>query len=246
MNLKKIGKSRKPATATKVAFKHTRRLLAGLAVSLGLMAYAGGVAEASNLIADPTLLTLGTSGSPWALNNGAIGTIESGTFAGYGFFQSGCVSNCFDPVDGSFISQTITIPEAGLYDFSFLLDSDLGASLGSSARTPNAVEIDIFAVGTPPADQTPVFSVENNTTSGWVLESAEFDLSSGGQYVLQAFGEQIPGTEGFTDFVLQQDQTSTTPEPDSALLLTAAGAVLLVFRRRRICCPHSAGVERAS
>jgi MYXO-CTERM domain-containing protein len=245
MKLKRIGKSRKPATATKVVFKHTRRLLAGLAVSLGLMAYAGGVAEAGNLIADPTLLTLGTSSSPWGLNNGAIGTIESGPFAGYDFFQSGCVSNCFDPVNGSFISQTITIPEAGLYDFSFLLDSDLGASLGSPAGTPNAVEVNIFPVGTPTADQTTVFSVENNATSGWVSESAELDLSSGGQYVLQAFGEQIPGTEGFTDFVLQQDQTSTTPEPDSALLLTAAGAVLLVFRRRRVCCPHSTGVERA-
>ena len=227
MYLTRLVGSRKLITKETV-FDVAHRGFAGAAVVLGLLSCASG-AMAQNLVADPTLLTLGTSGSPWSLNNGAIGTIESGPYTGFNFFQSGCVSNCFDPVNGSFILQTITVPEAGDYDFSLLVDSDIGQS---PARTPNAVQVNLFPVGTPPADQTTVLSVENNTTPGWVLENSEFDLPSAGQYVLQIYGEQIPGVEGFTDPNLQQAPTSTTPEP-SSLLLAVTGATLLGVKRRK-------------
>jgi hypothetical protein len=225
MYLTRLVGSRKLITKETV-FDVAHRGFAGVAVVLGLLSCASG-AMAQNLVADPTLLTLGTSGSPWSLNNGAIGTIESGPYTGFNFFQSGCVSNCFDPVNGSFISQNISLP-AGDYSFSLLLDSDIGED---PARTPNAVQVNLFPVETPPADQATVLSVENNTVAGWVLESTEFDLSSAGQYVLQIYGEQIPGVEGVTDIDLQQAPAGA-PEP-SCLFLAAAGATALLGVKRR-------------
>lgn len=242
MDVKRIGKSSKPLMTAKAAFKHARRAFAGFAIALGLMAYAGGVAEADNLIADPTFSTLETSGSPWSLNNGGQSTVVGGPLDGLTFFDTACVTNCFDPINGSFVAQTITISEAGAYDFSLLLDSDLGTS---PARTPNAVQVDLFPVGTPSADQTAFLDIENNTVAGWNTETTTLDIASTGLYVLKIYGEQVPGSEGVTDIDLEQAPTGT-PEPSSALLLTAAGAVLLIIRRRRVCSPQSAGVDQAS